>query len=96
MYNSQHEKTRRFMESLQKEPEYIDFEKLEKEKEEYYKTHPDTKPDSLIYGWCMYIFVMIAGLIFNDYWIIALFATIYFFWWRHDQIERENGRRYDD
>ena len=75
-----------------KEDNYIDFEKLKREKLEKQLNRPDTKPDSLIGGWIIYIFVMIAGLIFNDYITLAIFATIVFFWWRHDEIEKDNGR----
>ena len=76
-----------------KEVNYIDYDKLEQEKRERQKNQPDMKPDSLIAGWFLYIFVMIGGLIFYDYFILAIAATIIFFTWRHDAIEKENGRK---
>lgn len=77
-------------------PKYIDMEKIKQDKIEYHKTHPDVKPDCLVGGWILYIIVMIGGMIFKDYFFLAIYATIYFFWWRHDKIERANGRKYDD
>lgn len=59
-------------------------------------TRKDIKPDSLIGGWMLYIIVMIGGLIFNDYILLAIFATVYFFYWRRKEIDKANGRRYDD
>ena len=47
-------------------------------------------------GWIIYIIVMIGGMIFVDYIYLAIFATIYFFRWRHNKIEEANGRKYDD
>lgn len=75
--------------------ETIDLEKIRKEKLERQKNQPDIKPDSLTGGWFLYIVVMIGGMIFNAYLGIAIVATIYFFYWRHDQIERANGRKHD-
>ena len=82
-------------EERQKNVKYVDFDELERKKREYHRTHLDIKPDSLSSGWFIYICVMIGGLIFTFYTFLAIFATIYFFWWRHDQIERANGRKYD-
>ena len=74
----------------------IDIEKIRQEKLAYQKAHPEEeiKPDCLITGWMVYLFVMIAGMIFVDYAFLAIAATFYFFYWRHDRIERANGRRY--
>ena len=74
----------------------IDIEKLKQDKIEYQKTHPDIKPDCLISGWIIYIFIMIAGLIFVDYIFLAIAATIIFFKWKHNKIEEANGRKYED
>ena len=81
---------------MKKNQKHVDFEELERQKIEYYKTHEDIKPDSLSAGWFIYIFVMIGGMIFVDYIWLAIFATLYFIWWRKDQVDRANGRKYDD
>lgn len=83
-------------EEERKNRKYIDMDELHKKKVEYHQTHPDIKPDSLVGGWILYIIVMIGGMIFVDYISLAIFATIFFFSWRHNQIERANGRKYDD
>lgn len=77
-------------------PERIDQLKKEQREKEGITERKDIKPDSLIGGWVLYIIVMIGGLIFVDYIVLAVFATIYFFTWRHREIERANGRKYDD
>lgn len=88
-------------EEERKNPQYATKERIEEIKRKERERNgiyeiKDVKPDTLVGGWFLYIIVMIGGLIFVDYIYLAIFATIYFFSWRHNEIEKANGRKYDD
>lgn len=87
------EKNKIISEIKNKYPENTSSYIIEKEIKE--KTG-DKKPDCLLEGWIIYLFIMIAGTIFKGYIILAISATFIFLSWRHNKIEEANGRNHKD
>lgn len=65
--------------------------------EPVYYVEPPKKPvkvgtpppmEDVFVGWMWYIAIMVVGIIFNDRWLIWIFATIIFFTWKNGGIKK--------
>lgn len=56
-----------------------------KQKKEYYK---DPEDSEVMIGWALYIFVMLFGVVFHDFGVLWVFATVMFFGWRKKRLTK--------